>query len=149
MKLPVTIDPRYHDAVLFDLDDALAGDVPSFGPTEDLARKVQGVGMAAAAYSSSPQCTQALKDAGIDDLFGVCIDGIAGERGTAEKPDPAVLLEAARRLDVRSQRCVVVENSVAGERIVEIEQHRVVITRVDGDRQLHRADTSGRSISRT
>ena len=55
-----------------------------------------------------------MKAAGIDDLFGVCIDGIAGERGTAEKPDPAVLLEAARRLGMRPQRCVVVENSGAG-----------------------------------
>ena len=89
MKLPITIDPRYHDAVLFDLDGALTNDVPLFGATVDLARKLQGIGVAAAAYSSSPQCQQALKAAGIDDLFGVCIDGIAGERGTAEKPDPS------------------------------------------------------------
>ena len=114
MKLPITIDPRYHDAVLFDLDGALTNDVPLFGATVDLARKLQGIGVAAAAYSSSPQCQQALKAAGIDDLFGVCIDGIAGERGTAEKPDPTVLLEATRRLGVRPQRCVVVENSDAG-----------------------------------
>ena len=52
--------------------------------------------------------------AGIDDLFGVCVDGIAGERGTPEKPDPAVLLEVARRLGVRPQRCVVIEHSAAG-----------------------------------
>ena len=114
MKLPITIDPRYHDAVLFDLDGALTNDVPLFGATVDLARKLQGIGVAAAAYSSSPHCQQALKAAGIDDLFGVCIDGIAGERGTAEKPDPAVLLEATRRLGARPQRCVVVENSAAG-----------------------------------
>ena len=114
MKLPITIDPRYHDAVLFDLDGALTNDVPLFGATVDLARKLQGIGVAAAAYSSSPHCRQALKAAGIDDLFGVCIDGIAGERGTAEKPDPTVLLEATRRLGVRPQRCVVVENSAAG-----------------------------------
>lgn len=114
MKLPVTIDPRYHDAVLLDLDGALNSEVPLFGATVDLARKLQGIGVAAAAYSSSPQCQQALKVAGINDLFGVCIDGIAGERGTADKPDPAVLLEAAHRLGVRPQRCVVVENSTAG-----------------------------------
>jgi hypothetical protein len=35
MKLPATIDPRYHDAVLFDLDGALAGDVQLLGPTVD------------------------------------------------------------------------------------------------------------------
>ena len=114
MKLPITIDPRFHDAVLFDLDGALTNNVPLFGATVDLARKLQGVGVATAAYSSSPQCRQALKDAGIDDLFGVCIDGIAGERGSAEKPDPTVLLEATRRLGARPQRCVVVENSAAG-----------------------------------
>ena len=114
MKLPITIDPRYHDAVLFDLDGELTNDVPLFGATVDLARKLRGIGVAAGAYSSSPQCQQALKAAGIDDLFGVCIDGIAGERGTAEKPYPAVLLEATRRLGMRPQRCVVVETSGAG-----------------------------------
>ena len=119
MKLPVTIDPRYHDAVLLDLDGALTSDVPLFGATVDLARKLHGIGVAVAAYSSNPQCRQALKVAGIDDLFGVCIDGIAGDRGTAEKPDPAVLLDAARRLGVRPQRCVVVENSAAAWRRAE------------------------------
>ena len=114
MKLPVTIDPRYHDAVLFNLDVALTNDVALFGAMVDLARKLQGIHVAAAAYSSSPQCQQALKAAGIDDLFGVCIDGIAAGCGTAETPDPAVLLEATRRLGVRPQRCVVVENSDAG-----------------------------------
>ena len=114
MKLPITIDPRYHDAVLFDFDGALTNDVLLFGATVDLARKLQGIGVAAAAYSSSPECQQALKDAGIDDLFGVCIDGIGGDRRADEKPDPAVLLEVTHRLGVRPQRCVVVENSNAG-----------------------------------
>ncbi len=114
MKLPITIDPRYHDAVLFDLDGEPTCDVPMFGATMELARKLPGIGVGAAVYSTSPQCRQALKSAGVDDLFGVCIDGIAGERGTAEKPDPTVLLDATRRLGVRPQRCVVVENSAAG-----------------------------------
>ncbi|QZY44681.1 MULTISPECIES: trehalose-phosphatase [Mycolicibacterium] len=114
MKLPVTIDPRYHDAVLLDLDGALTSEAPLFGPTVDLARKLQSIGVATAAYSSNGQCRQALKAAGIDDLFGVCIDGMEGDRGTAEKPNPAVLLEAARRIGARPQRCVVVENSAAG-----------------------------------
>jgi trehalose-phosphatase len=114
MKLPITIDPRHHDAVLFDLDGVPTSDMPRFGVTADLARKLQGIDVAAAAYSSSPQCQRALKAAGIDDLFGVCIDGIAGERGSVEKPNPAVLLEAASRLGVRPQRCVVIESSEAG-----------------------------------
>ncbi|PRC58484.1 hypothetical protein C6A85_28270, partial [Mycobacterium sp. ITM-2017-0098] len=84
MKLPITIDPRRHDAVLFDLDGALTREVPLFGATVDLARKLQSSGVAAAAYSSSPRCQQALNDAGIDGLFDVCVAGADGERGTAE-----------------------------------------------------------------
>ena len=114
MKLPVTIDPRHHDAVLFDLDGVLSSDVPLFGATIDLAAKLRATGVAAAAYSSNPECRRALKAAGVDDVFGVCIEGVAGERGTPENPDPTVLLDATRRLGLRPQRCVVVENSVAG-----------------------------------
>ena len=108
MTPPITIDPRYHDAVLFNLDSALTTDAPLFEATVDLARKLQGIGVATAAHSSSPHCQHALKAAGVDDLFGVCIDGIAGERGTA------VLEEAVRRLGVRPQRSVVVEDTDAG-----------------------------------
>ncbi|MCH9732179.1 MAG: trehalose-phosphatase, partial [Actinomycetia bacterium] len=120
MKLPVTIDPRYHDAVLLDLDGALTLDGalnsegPFFAETVDLARKLQSIGVGVSAYSSSPRCQQALTSAGVNDLFGVCIGGIAGQRGTVEKPDPTVLLDAAHRLGVRPQRCVVVESSTAG-----------------------------------
>ncbi|OPE45021.1 hypothetical protein BV510_29550, partial [Mycolicibacterium diernhoferi] len=88
MKLPVTIDPRYHDAVLLDLDGALTSDVPIFGATVDLTRKLRTVGVEVAVYSSSPQCRKALVAAGIDDLFDVCIDGSDGARGTVETPDP-------------------------------------------------------------
>ena len=43
------------------------------------------------------------------------------------------------------------QRRVAGQRTVEVEEHRVVVTRVDGDRQLHDAEegTSWRSSSRT
>jgi alpha,alpha-trehalase len=114
VKLPVTIDPRYHDAVLFDLDGALSEGGSLLGSVVELARRCRGVGVAAGAYSSSPQCHQELKDAGVDDVFAVCLDGLAGGRGTAERPDSAVFLEAARRLGARPQRCVVVEKSDAG-----------------------------------
>ena len=88
MKLPITIDPRYHDAVLFDLDGALTNNSPLFGATVDLARKLQGIGVAAAAYSSSPQCRQALKAAGIDDLFGVASTESPANAGRPKSPIP-------------------------------------------------------------
>lgn len=114
MSLPVTIDPRYHDAVLLDLDGARSDDAELVGATVDLARKLHGEGVVIAGYSSSPHCRRELKKAGVDGLFGVCIDGADGERGTADEPDPAVLLDAARQLGARPQRCVVIERSSVG-----------------------------------
>ena len=98
MKLPVTIDPRYHDAVVFGLDGALIDDTSLFEATVALARKCHGSGVATAAHAAGPHCRDVLKAAGVDDLFDVCIDS----------------LEAARRLGVSPQRAVVVEDSDAG-----------------------------------
>jgi len=98
VKLPVTIDPRYHDAVIFDLDGALIDDPELFEATVALARKCHGGGVATAAHASSPHCQDVLKAAGVADLFDVCVDS----------------LEAARRLGVSPQRAVVVEDTDAG-----------------------------------
>jgi alpha,alpha-trehalase len=123
MKLPVTIDPRHHDAVIFDLDGVLTDTACSdaaacaalLEPTVALVRKLQGADVATAAHSSSPHCQQVLKAAGVDDLFDVFIDRTAaGELGIAGNSDPAVRLEATRRLGVRPQRSVVVEDADAG-----------------------------------
>ena len=73
MKVPVTIDPRYHDAVIFDLDGVLtdtacsdaAAFAPLLEPTVALARKLQGVDVATAACSSSSHCRQILKPPGL------------------------------------------------------------------------------------
>src|ERR1700752_20945 len=117
MKLPVTIDPRYHDAVIFDLDGVLTDTACSdaaacatlLEPMVALARKLQGVGIATAAFSANSRCQQILKTAGGDDPVDVCIDGtVAGELGLAGNGAPSVLQEAARRLGVRPQRSVLV-----------------------------------------
>ena len=106
MTLPVTVDPRYHDAVIFNLDAVLTDTdgVPVFESTINLVRKLLDVGVATAVYSSRPDGQQLLKAAGIDDLFGVCVDGIPA----------AVLSEATRRLGVRPQRSVVIDDADAG-----------------------------------
>ncbi|WP_051179711.1 trehalose-phosphatase, partial [Nocardia concava] len=60
-------------------------------------------------------CAAVLTAAGVGDLFDVRVDGIvAGELGLAGKPDPAMLLEAARRLGAAPERTVVVEDAEAG-----------------------------------
>jgi alpha,alpha-trehalase len=105
MTLPVTVDPRYHDAVIFNLDAVLADTDggPVFESTVNLVRKLLDVGIATAVHSLHPGGQQLLKAAGIDDLFGVCVDGVPA----------AALVEATRRLGVRPQRSVVVDDAGA------------------------------------
>jgi beta-phosphoglucomutase family hydrolase len=68
-----------------------------------------------AIISASRNMTQVLESAGLSELFDDRVDGVlADELGLAGKPDPAVFLEAARRLSVRPARAVVVEDALAG-----------------------------------
>lgn len=93
------------------LDDG----VPAFESTVALVRRLQEIGVATAIYSSSRNCEQVLAAAGLSDLFAVRVDGVvAAELGLPGKPDPAVLVEATRRINARVERSVVVEDAVAG-----------------------------------
>jgi alpha,alpha-trehalose phosphorylase len=68
-----------------------------------------------AVVSSSTNCREVLRAAGIADLFELTVDGkdisAAGLHG---KPAPDAFLEAARRLGVPPGRAAVVEDAVAG-----------------------------------
>ena len=56
-----------------------------------------------------------LEAAGVAELFDAKVDGVdADELGLNGKPDPAVFLEAARRLGVEPARAAVVEDALAG-----------------------------------
>ena len=94
--------------------DRLADGVPVFQSTVELVRQLQDVGIRTAVFSSSRNCEQILRAAGIADLFSVRVDGVAKELGVSGKPNPAVILETANRLRVRPDRCVVVEDAEAG-----------------------------------
>lgn len=68
-----------------------------------------------AIISASRNMDQVLHSAGLSDLFDERVDGVmAGKLGLAGKPDPAVFLEAARRLRVGPAQAVVVEDALAG-----------------------------------
>ena len=93
----------------------LADGVPAFESTVVLVRKLQQAGVATATYSSSRNCEHVLRAAGIGDLFPVRVDAVvADELGQPGKAEPAVLLEAARRVGAVPWRSIVIEDAEAG-----------------------------------
>ncbi|MCK5350310.1 MAG: beta-phosphoglucomutase family hydrolase, partial [Desulfobacula sp.] len=83
--------------------------------TVDLIRQLRKNGFKTAIVSSSKNCRQVLKAAGIEALFDTRVDGIVSESlGLTGKPEPDIFLEVAKRLDVDVNRCVVVEDALSG-----------------------------------
>ncbi|MGH3117415.1 MAG: HAD family hydrolase [Nocardioidaceae bacterium] len=86
-----------------------------FDSTVRLVAELERRGLKAAVISASRHCRMVLAAAGLSALFPVRVDGVDAERlGLPGKPDPAVFLEAARRLDVQPARTIVVEDAEAG-----------------------------------
>jgi beta-phosphoglucomutase family hydrolase len=82
---------------------------------ESLLKKLRQAGIRIGVASSSKNCGAILSAAGLDHLIDVHVDGVdAEELALQGKPDPAVFLEAARRLAVRPSRTILFEDSLAG-----------------------------------
>jgi alpha,alpha-trehalase len=78
-------------------------------------RRLRERGLRTAAVSASRHMVPVLKAAGVRDVFDAEVDGVEADRlGLAGKPDPALFLEAARRLGVAPARAAVVEDALAG-----------------------------------
>ncbi|TGD87946.1 trehalose-phosphatase [Mycolicibacterium sp. CH28] len=93
----------------------IANGVPTFASTIALIHQLGELGIGTAVYSASRNCATVLESAGIGGLFAIRVDGVTAEElGLPGKPDPAMLLETARRLGARPGRCVVVEDAEAG-----------------------------------
>lgn len=89
--------------------------VPAFESTVALVRALRAAGIGTAVFSASRHCAEVLDAAGLANLFAVRVDGlVAEELGLRGKPDPAMLVEAARRLRAQPERTVVVEDAEAG-----------------------------------
>jgi trehalose 6-phosphate phosphatase len=86
-----------------------------YDTTVDLIRQLMDDGLPVAVISASKNVAQVLATAGLSGLFDAQVDGIEAARlGLPGKPDPAVFLEAARRLGVTPSRAAVVEDALAG-----------------------------------
>jgi beta-phosphoglucomutase family hydrolase len=90
------------------------GIVPAPGAQRLLA-KLRRSGIGVAVGSSSKNCAAILRAAELDHLIDVRADGVDAEQlGLPGKPDPALFLEAARRLGVAPGRAVLFEDASAG-----------------------------------
>ena len=91
------------------------GEVESYPGSVALVRRLRERGIRTAVVSSSNNCEQVLRAAGIFDLFELRVDGVvASKLGLPGKPAPDTFLEAARMLRVSPPRAVVVEDALAG-----------------------------------
>jgi beta-phosphoglucomutase family hydrolase len=91
------------------------GEVESYPGSVALVRQLREQGIRTAVVSSSNNCEQVLRAAGILDLFEARVDGVvASKLGLPGKPAPDTFLEAARILGVSAARAVVVEDALAG-----------------------------------
>lgn len=97
------------------LDDVAEHGVQAFPSTVAFLHEVRRRGAGVGAVSASRNCGPVLRAAGVDGLADVRVDGLDAARlGLAGKPDPALFLEAARRLAVRPGRAALIEDSLVG-----------------------------------
>jgi len=91
------------------------GQVEAYPGSVALVRRLREQGIRTGVVSSSNNCEQVLRAAGILDLFEVRVDGVvASKLGLPGKPAPDTFLEAARMLGISPPRAVVVEDALAG-----------------------------------
>lgn len=77
--------------------------------------EVRSAGLRRAVVSSSANCVEVLKAAGISELFEARIDGITvKQQHLAGKPSPDTFLAAAHILDTPPKQCAVFEDALAG-----------------------------------
>lgn len=79
------------------------------------AKAVRDAGLGSAVVSSSTNCKDVLRAAGIEDLFETVVDGIvAEEQGLKGKPAPDTFLAAARTLGAEPAEAAVFEDALGG-----------------------------------
>lgn len=72
-------------------------------------------GVRVAVASSSRNCSFILEKTGLIDRFGAVVDGeVSHKLDLPGKPDPAIFVEAAKRIDADPRRSIMVEDAVAG-----------------------------------
>ncbi len=90
-------------------------DVEVYEDTVKMLKKWRSQGMKTAVISSSKNCKPVLEAVNLLQMFDVRVDGVVSEEiGLAGKPEPDIFLEAAKRLELHPEECVVFEDAIAG-----------------------------------
>jgi beta-phosphoglucomutase family hydrolase len=89
--------------------------VQPYAGSVEYVHRLRALGLPSAVVSSSANCRDVLRAAGIEDLFDVIVDGVVAKReGLPGKPAPDTYLAAARALGVEPARAAVFEDALAG-----------------------------------
>jgi alpha,alpha-trehalase len=98
------------------LELLIEGGVVAYQSTLALIEALREAGVGVALITSSRNAAAVLNSAGVDQaLFDAIVEGNECSRlSLPGKPDPAIFLEAARRLDVSPKLAVVVEDAISG-----------------------------------
>ena len=107
-----------------------------YGCAIALIHQLRNAGIKTAVVSASKHCKMILERADIQDLFDAWIDALEAEQLELDgKPDPYVLLELARRLEVEPVRTAVIEDSVIGVTACKRGRFGLIIGFDNGDRR--------------
>jgi len=91
------------------------GGARAYDSTVELVGQLNAHGIKVGVISASENMNEVLASAGLESLFDVRVDGADAARlKLPGKPDPAVFLEAARRMAAEPLRAAVVEDALAG-----------------------------------
>jgi beta-phosphoglucomutase family hydrolase len=89
--------------------------VSVYDSTIKLIKELLERGVKVGVATSSKNCVLMLKNAGINNLFETCVDGVvSAELGLKGKPEPDIFTTASDNLGVKHHRAVVIEDAVSG-----------------------------------
>ena len=96
-------------------EEVRAHGVRPYASTVTFIRALRAAGRKTGVFSASKNASGVLRAAGVLELFDDCVDGVVAEDlGLKGKPDPAMLLELARRLGAAPAATMVFEDAIAG-----------------------------------
>lgn len=102
--------------------------VAVFPSSVELIRHLRDAGFKTGVVSSSRNCREVLKAAGIEELFDVRVDGLDLEDPDIKgKPEPDMFTEACRRLAEAATRAVGIEDARAGVKAIRAAGYGLVI----------------------